>query len=125
LDCFFYLFHKDLLGSDMEKYYFRVAARASQMAQTDYDKQKILMINYEFFMNFLIDWVSLCHFLLMIFLKGFSFSFISHLLVFRMAYLSYSKMFKDFKNFFKFRDFMKNLENDFPLVRFEVGGGTE
>mmetsp|Transcript_12159 Transcript_12159/g.18791 ORF Transcript_12159/g.18791 Transcript_12159/m.18791 type:complete len:86 (+) Transcript_12159:2848-3105(+) len=67
------------------------ASKRLQMT-TDLDKSKINVITWEFFYNFSINLISLLNFLLLFFVNGLSFTFLS-LFIFRPIFISYSKMY--------------------------------
>jgi hypothetical protein len=87
---------------------------------TDFDKNKIGMINFEFVLKFLIDLLSLLHFLLVLFIKGLNISLLTHVAVFKTIYNSYSRLYSNTFKFFQFREFMANLEKDFPFIKFKI-----
>mmetsp|Transcript_5550 Transcript_5550/g.9496 ORF Transcript_5550/g.9496 Transcript_5550/m.9496 type:complete len:133 (+) Transcript_5550:2090-2488(+) len=95
--------------------------RDTQFQQSDYDKEKIGMIYEEFALNFCIDIVSFLHFFLLLFIRGFNVTLLTHLAVIRSLYNSYWRLYNNFRKFFSFREFMKNLEKDFPQILYKLG----
>ena len=76
-------------------------------------------------MNALIEFFSLNQFILVLFIRGLNISILTHVAIFRTIYNSYSKMYINLTKFFQFREFMKNLEKDFPFIKFEIASQEE
>jgi hypothetical protein len=87
---------------------------------TDFDRNKISMINFEFGQRAVVETITMCNFMLILFVRGMTVSLFTHVAVFKAIFQSYSRLFSNFQKFFQFRDFMQNLERDFPLVRFKL-----
>lgn len=88
----------------------------------DSDQRKISMIYFEFVMNMFINCINSLHFMLLVFIRGLQFGLFTHFVIGKTAVTAVTKLFSDVSRFRKFRQFMKNLEKDFPLIKFKIEG---
>lgn len=86
----------------------------------DPDSRKILSIYQEFAVNMVSNVVQSVHFVLLFLMRGFNISVVSHFVIIKTAFLSIQKTASDIQRFTLFRKFLKNLDQDFPMIKFEL-----
>lgn len=86
----------------------------------DPDSRKILSIYQEFAVNMVSNVVQSVHFVLLFLMRGFNISVVSHFVIVKTAFQAIQKTINDVQRFALFRKFLKNLDQDFPMVKFEL-----
>lgn len=69
-------------------------------------------------MNMCLNLDSILHYTQLIFIKGFNISVFTHFLIGKTVFSSFHKLYADIAKFMQFRSFMKNLEKDFPMIKY-------
>lgn len=70
-------------------------------------------------MNMCINTVNIAHFLQLILITGgLSLSVFTHFFVCKIMFSSFHKTYSDITKFLQFRSFLKNLDKDFPLMKY-------
>lgn len=63
---------------------------------SNFDEYKIHMIQYEFIMNFFINFLNVLHYLLLLIIKGLNLNLFSHVAIGKTLISSLGKMYTDF-----------------------------
>ena len=69
-------------------------------------------------MNMCLNISCIIHFTQLLLIRGLNFSVFTHFFVGKTVFSSFHKFYTDITSFIKFRSFIKNLEKDFPLMKY-------
>ena len=69
-------------------------------------------------MNMFLNTNSIVHFMQLLLIRGLNCSVFTHFFVGKTVFSSFHKFYTDITSFMKFRSFIKNLEKDFPLMKY-------
>lgn len=71
-------------------------------------------------LNLVIDILQVLNFMLLLGVKGLNLNLFSHVAIGKTLLSAYMKLYNDINKKMQFNRFMKNLEKDFPLIKYVV-----